>query len=144
MLITNKRSVVAKQLIYLNIERRMAYEKADYKYPFNTQYGIIYNAFFSLSAFSAGTQPSGSGTADDPYLIGSPEELIWFRDNINDGTISDGSCVDLTADIDLDGIDWIPICNGSHKYTGTFNGHNHQISNLYINISSYSIGFFRI
>ena len=33
----------------------------------------------------AGTQPGGSGTAEDPYQITGAAELIWLRDAVNAG-----------------------------------------------------------
>ena len=40
------------------------------------------------------------------------------------------------ADIDLEGKEtkqWIPIDNNSTTFSGTFEGNNHNINNLYIN-----------
>ena len=94
---------------------------------------------------------SGSGTEADPYLITCLEELIWFRDDVNTYT-SDrsnqyvGKYVKLTADIDLDGINWEPIGTnsvGDHMaFLGTFDGGGHTISNLYINSDGDYLGFF--
>ena len=93
---------------------------------------------------------SGTGTAEDPYLINNLEDLIWFRDSVNTYT-QDGSnqykgkYVKLTADIDLAGINWEPIgknTQGDHQnFLGTFDGGDHTISNLTINGTDY-LGFF--
>ncbi|MBQ3462740.1 MAG: hypothetical protein IJH36_06450, partial [Clostridia bacterium] len=93
---------------------------------------------------SAESKPSGSGTVDDPYKIGSVEELFWFRDKINDGTISKTSCADLTANIDLSSVsNWTPIGNKSLAYSGTFDGRNYTVSNITCNSPSTNyIGFF--
>ena len=94
---------------------------------------------------------SGSGTAEDPYLIGSLEDLKWFRDSVNTYT-QDGSnqykgkYVKLTADIDLAGENWTPIGTNSSNdhmaFLGTFDGDGHTISNLYINGDGDHLGFF--
>ena len=39
----------------------------------------------ALLAAIAGTQPGGSGTAEDPYQITGAAELIWLRDAVNAG-----------------------------------------------------------
>ena len=77
----------------------------------------------------------GSGTAKDPYQIGSVEDLIFFRDSVNAGETkynAEGVYVVLTADIDLEGIDWsVNIgddCNAT--FDGIFDGKDHTISNL--------------
>lgn len=54
------------------------------------------------------TQPaSGSGTKNDPYLIGTGAELAWFADQVKNGKVT--LCAKLTADVDLNGHPWTPI-----------------------------------
>lgn len=51
-------------------------------------------------ARAAGTQPSGAGTEGDPYKIGTVEELIWFRNEVNvNGKTT--ACAVLTSDITI-------------------------------------------
>ena len=77
------------------------------------------------------SEPQGSGTSADPYLIGTPEELAWYRTEIND--YDNQACAKLTADIDLNNKQWTPIggrfCNA---FSGDFNGDGHTISGLWI------------
>ena len=47
----------------------------------------------ALLAAIAGTQPSGSGTAEDPYQITGAAELIWLRDAVNAGEAN--TCAEL-------------------------------------------------
>ena len=92
-----------------------------------------------------------AGTAEDPYRIKDLEDLIWFRDSVNTYT-SDGSNqytgkhVKLTADIDLEGINWEPIGNnaqGDHmSFNGIFDGDGHTISNLRVEKAGSNLGFF--
>ncbi len=86
-----------------------------------------------------GVQPAnGDGTAANPYLLGTAENLAWFCKQVNDGNIS--LCAQLTADIDLNGKLWPGI--GLDGYTGTFDGDGYVIKNMEINASSGYMGFF--
>lgn len=80
--------------------------------------------------------------------IGSIEDLITFRDNVNKGLTYEGKTIILTQDLDLssvchqvDGktendISWTPIGTSTNHFKGTFDGNNKCISNLYINSDS--------
>ena len=73
------------------------------------------------------------------YLIGSPDELMWFNKN---GKTTDS--VKLTADICINEdvtiedtsklYQWTPIgaYDSAKRYTGTFDGDGHTVSGLYI------------
>lgn len=93
----------------------------------------------------------GNGSKGNPYEISTAAELAWFRDYVNGGKLS--VCAKLTADIDLKDFchaadaskeeqSWEPIGNGSKRYAGTFDGNGHTISNLYIKVQRYGVGFF--
>lgn len=87
-------------------------------------------------AWAAGTKPRrGSGTEADPYLIGTAEELEWFRDHVNgdeNGASHRTDCAKLTNDITLGS--WTPFAPGDgdirNAFGGTFDGNNHIIKNL--------------
>ena len=77
----------------------------------------------------------GSGTAEDPYQIGSLEDLILFRDSVNAGETkynAEGVYVTLTADIDMANATWERgIGDGiSATFDGIFDGKNFTIKNL--------------
>jgi hypothetical protein len=81
----------------------------------------------------------GSGTANDPYLVGSAADLAQLAANVNAGTAYSGVYFQQTVDIDLDGNSWNPIggvCGVSgtvpngNKFSGVFDGYNHNIDNL--------------
>lgn len=83
---------------------------------------------------------SGGGTSDDPYLIGSAEDLAAFRDKVN-ATVNKGTsalCAKLTASFDLsEQGEWTPIAPyvGYSEYiafAGTFDGNGFTISGLSI------------
>lgn len=94
----------------------------------------------TIGASAASSAPAGGGTADDPYRIGTAEELKWFAGLVN-GTLTDdtqqnsAACAVLTADIDLNGSaenKFTPIGISGHYYTGTFDGMGCEIKGLYI------------
>lgn len=85
----------------------------------------------------------GSGTAEDPYLIATAQELVDFRDEVNGSAKKSTSklCAKLTANIDLSTLgdrDWTPIgyytgYSDCVYYGGTFDGGGFTISGLSIN-----------
>lgn len=79
----------------------------------------------ALLAAIAGTQPGGSGTAEDPYRITGEAELIWLRDAVNAGEAN--TCAKLQQDVEYVDEVWTPIGTSAHPYTGTFNGNGHTI-----------------
>lgn len=89
--------------------------------------------------------------ADGYYMLGTPEHLLLFAFMVNTGmTNINGK---LTADIDMDGVEFTPIgwnmdndcqtTNDTYVFRGTFDGLGHTISNLAINKpKSIGVGFF--
>ena len=78
---------------------------------------------------------TGTGTEEDPFVIGSLEALIAFRDSVNAGETTynaEGVYVALGADIDMAEVDWsVNIgddCNAT--FDGIFDGKGHKILNL--------------
>lgn len=94
--------------------------------------------FISILMFSsmmvAQKQPSGKGTADSPYLIGSPDELLWLSQQVNAGNQTvQKSTVNLSQDIDMSGVDVSSIGRyETNPFRGIFDGKGHKISNLTI------------
>lgn len=82
------------------------------------------------------SQPHGRGTEDNPYQIGTAQELAWLAYAVNNQMESAGYCAVLTADIDLGYCQWPVIgvlsSNGQRAYTGTFDGQGHTVSGLNI------------
>ena len=79
----------------------------------------------AVLADTTGTQPSGSGTAEDPYQITGAAELIWLRDAVNAGEAN--TCAKLQRDVEYVDKVWTPIGTSEYPYTGTFNGNGHTI-----------------
>lgn len=85
---------------------------------------------------STKTQPSGSGTKADPYLIGTGAELAWFADQVKNGKVT--LCAQLTAEIDLNGHPWTPIGTASENYQGNFDGGNSTVNGLCVSGVNYA------
>lgn len=101
---------------------------------------VAENAVATQAADTSTEEPSGSGTAADPYQIGNADQLMWFAAKVNGSTKKSTSnlCAKLTSDIDLTGKEWTPIgCYNSYSdcvyYGGTFDGDGHMVSGLKIN-----------
>lgn len=77
---------------------------------------------------------AGSGTKDDPYQIGSAEELASLG-----GRSFSGKSYRLTQDIDMENVPMQPI---KEFADGTFDGDGHTISNLTISAASGNAGLF--
>ena len=76
------------------------------------------------------TSLSGSGTATDPYLIGSLDEMNFFAAQVNGGNTYESKYVRLTADI---GDNTTPFTAGFvKKFDGHFQGAGHTVT---VNIS---------
>jgi hypothetical protein len=84
---------------------------------------------------------TGTGTALDPYIITTRADLEAVNDHLD-------AYYELGADIDLAGGDWSPIgatgwgvdWNDTYaKFTGSFDGGGHKISNMTIDVSTFTV-----
>lgn len=107
---------------------------------------IMPDADVKITATFSKIASAGDGTQESPYEISSLEELEAFRDAVNAGISFKGQYLKLISDISLPGSDnatnWTPI--GYYKnatvlspavnrpFSGTFDGGDHVISNLFI------------
>ena len=100
---------------------------------------VLTMVFSLMPAALAVDTLSGSGTEDDLYLLATAADLKAFRDMAN-AEASSKLCATLTADIDLGGEAWTPFepSSGyvSQAYAGTFDGANHTIKGLSVNLTS--------
>ncbi len=102
---------------------------------------LLYFIFVTLgigALIADGTQPTGSGTSLDPYQVSTLDHLLWISTN----SVSWGSYFEQTADIDASatsgwnaGAGFSPIGVEADWFWGSYDGQNHTISNLYINLS---------
>ena len=91
------------------------------------------------------------GTIEEPVVngdtveIGNVAQLIGFAQSVNAGDSYAGKTVVLTADIDLNNVEWTPIGNWDNAFNGTFDGNGKVIKNLYINdAEGEGVGFFGV
>lgn len=92
----------------------------------------------------------GDGTAENPYLIETPQQLAWLSDQVNDGETFEGKHFKLTADLNMGGdqghtfnkigifdktldTSTMQEVDASKYFKGTLDGDKHIIENLYIN-----------
>ncbi len=78
----------------------------------------------------------------DNMEIWNKTDMEKFRDKVNNGATFEGKKVSVMADIDLEGSEnnqFTPI----NSFSGTFEGNNHKINNLYIDSNLYAnLGLF--
>lgn len=114
-------------------------------------------SFFSVGSFAADDEGAwdgtvgtgydgGNGTAENPYLISTPEALAFLASYVNQSPSDATACFEtyfkMTCDIDLNNKPWIPIgynANGSLAsgvfFGGIFDGCGYAIKNL--NVTNY-------
>lgn len=103
-------------------------------------FGMAGDSAVIQKAYAAEAEiPSGEGTKESPYQIGTAGELRWFADCVNSSTNQSTSalCAQLTKDIELGGQEWTPIgyydsYSKCVYYGGTFDGCGKTISGLAI------------
>lgn len=88
---------------------------------------------FSLESFVAEGEWLGAGTAEDPYIISSPEQLCLLGERLMHGSDSEiekyaTSYYKQSVDIDFEG-SVAPSIGMWNYFKGTYDGQNHKISN---------------
>ena len=81
---------------------------------------------------------AGSGTATDPYLILTLDDLTLLASKVNEGINYKDTHFKLMSDIDMDDEDFTPIGGQDRPFQGTFDGLYFTISNFNITYFSYS------
>lgn len=66
--------------------------------------------------------------------ISTPEQLAALSEEVTNGNKYKGYTITLTNDIDLGGKPWTPIGGTGKNFQGSFDGANHTISNLFIDM----------
>lgn len=69
---------------------------------------------------------------DGAYLISNAKGLVYCAENFNGTNSTADKVFKLTTDINMQGIEWKPWCNGAYYFNGTFDGQGHKIQNLTI------------
>ncbi len=76
---------------------------------------------------------AGSGTQEEPYLIGGREDLFTLQAFVNSGDKCEGQYFQLTQDIALNvgldlSVEWIPL----GQFSGTLDGAGYAITGIYV------------
>ncbi len=71
----------------------------------------------------------GDGTKDSPFVIETGAQLALMAKEVNSGNYADAHFV-MGNNINLNGIEWTPIGNGEHPFSGSFDGNEKSITNL--------------
>lgn len=108
----------------------------------------VEGAAVAIPAVTLAVQTAWDGTYTEPqkdadgktYLIGSPDELMWFNQNAkmtDSARLTADICIneDVTADT-ASLYKWTPISNYDKHYTGSFDGAGHTVSGLYIDTTN--------
>lgn len=99
------------------------------------------------TAFSTDeTADKWDGTVDTSWFTGTETEynidsaaaLAGVSQLAVENNMFQGITLNLTTDVDLDGLPWTPIEN----FRGTFNGNHHKVSNMYVELVEGQSGFF--
>jgi len=102
---------------------------------------IVLAALFSTQT-KAQDFAGGTGDPGDPYQVAMAEHLNNVRNYLSSHFIQ-------TADIDLDvspyneGNGWEPIGTSANQFSGSYNGQQYKISNLFINMASTNYAQYR-
>lgn len=107
---------------------------------------------YKLIVINIGAGFATPGSENNPLFIASKDELLQFRDAVNNGGTYkgvdgadgfSGKYLTLKADdIDLSDAIWFPIGTNTAPFKGTFNGNNFEINGLVTDESSNNQGFF--
>ena len=113
------------------------------------KYNIVLDPYWTDVVIS---QPSGYvEDANGNVEISSAEGLAWLSVLVNgfhghQPNSFEGKTVTLVADINLEGYRWYPMGRYLNwawtKFSGTFDGQNHTISNIYVRDASSNLGLF--
>src|SRR5574344_161604 len=73
---------------------------------------------------------SGKDTVTDPYVINTPEQFKYFREQVNLGNDFINQYIVLNTNINVTESTWQPIGNRSRKFKGNFDGNGNTISGI--------------
>jgi hypothetical protein len=96
----------------------------------------IYGDEIIISTLPAFSKPAGEGSETDPYQIANLKNLAWlmFADTAWNRHYIQTADIDASETSEWDmNKGFTPIGNKTTKFTGSYNGGGHKISNLFIN-----------
>lgn len=101
----------------------------------------IFGMLLCLLLMVTAAMPASAAQAEakEPITITTAAELLAFAERCRLDTYSENLTVTLGADIDLSGVEFIPI----PSFSGTFDGLGHQITGLTLRLEGSEQGLFR-
>ncbi len=75
---------------------------------------------------------SGQGTAEDPFILKTEQQLRDFAKSLSDDVTYAGIYIALDGDIDVSSEQWTPIGLGHYDFCGIFDGQGHVIKDMFI------------
>lgn len=78
----------------------------------------------------SGIFESGTGTASDPYIIETDEQIRKFAISLSDENTYEGKFISITKDMNVSDKNWVPIGEGEYEFCGTFDGNGHSIEGV--------------
>lgn len=107
---------------------------------YNAETGIV---IFKTTHFSTFEIVSKLKEVGGTYTLANAIDLLQFAAAVNNSNSFSGKTVKLAADIDLKNIAWTPIGKSGKPFSGTFDGNDKTISNLFIDMPGTSdVGLF--
>ncbi|AEG59076.1 S-layer homology domain-containing protein [Desulforamulus ruminis] len=93
---------------------------------------VLANRFFVDDTVNTAIFESGQGTAEDPFIIKTEQQLRDFAKSLSDDMTYAGIYIALAGDIDVSSEQWTPIGLGHYDFRGVFDGKGHAIKNMSI------------
>lgn len=109
----------------------------------NYEAGICTDCGYKASLWDGETAynfESGKGTSEDPYVIATAEQFAFFANTTKNINFA-GQYIRLDSNIDLNGLEWTPIGDGSN-FAGNFDGAGHTVSAFKITAAASYTGLF--
>jgi len=124
----------------------------DSRLPISFKVKSQYGEFKHLSMWVTGSFAGGTGSSGDPYQISNWTQLANIKNNLSESfillnnlnnTMDDYSSNAAPGANNVNGDGWLPLGRLDPFFTGTFDGDDYEIKDVYINRTSVdSIGLF--
>jgi hypothetical protein len=104
-----------------------------------TLVGILAGLMPVGAAMAAGTQPTGSGSQNDPYLIQSVDDFRWMMEQSVSGNTFGGEYFLQTTNLDFSKqTELVPVGPDASGFEGIYDGGGHVIKNYSLNSSTFA------
>ena len=73
---------------------------------------------------------SGKGTAEEPYMLKTADQLRAFASSLSEHIDYSGVFIELMSDIDISDKEWTPIGDSDYVFNVSFDGKGHTVSGM--------------